>query len=151
MLLCKLKQLNLFELWTLLFYNEYLCLVDENCWKCRNESFVSATVPGDSAVRKLEKQGNHDNTSPKGQHENGPWKQITGRTNNYLLKKASFQQQVFWKINLLNVKPQKLANRKGDLTKTREKYFLELTWGRGEVVVTTHTDRFTYFGFIFLQ
>lgn len=112
MLFCKLKQLNLFELWTLLFYNEYLCLVDENCWKCRNESFVTATVPGDSAVRKLEKQGNHDNTSPKGQHENGPWKQITGRTNNYLLKKASFKQQVFWKINLLNVKPRKLAKEK---------------------------------------
>lgn len=104
-------------IWTinLVFLQWILCFVYEDCWKCRNTSFVTAKVLSDSAETKLEKQDNNDYISAKRQHENGSWKQITGRKNKCLLNKAplwNFKQQVFWKMNLLNVEPRKLAEEK---------------------------------------
>lgn len=61
-----------------------------------------------------ERHNNHRYISEKRQYENGPWKQII-RKNNYSLNKGSlrnFKRQVFWKINLLNVEPQQLAEEK---------------------------------------
>lgn len=39
--------------------------MDEDCWKCRNETFVTAKVLSDSAETKLEKQDNHHYISTK--------------------------------------------------------------------------------------